>query len=334
MSDGQHAVAKILAMGLLEGNYFPVQLSKTFLERTIFGKVHSDLTSDFIDYMSPSDAELMKHALDNFDVNYDDPIDNLDTFQCKWQPTKDNFKKLMKGVADKEMIQKPMFVIDCWHPILKEILDNEVEQACESETKSQEIEARMIEESRRDLMSVNNKIARFEKTSKISTNSELSTEQTTKHGNIFSALREERDTRDTTAEVSTPPGNEDGNRDGSSESNRDMSNEVSDRKEREVYEKSIQEKFEEKIRYSPKQSKKVKNEGGKAAWKAAVLRLVRKSRALVELARESAGMDADMKSAIFGISEVSDTITEELGEYERRTEKEDGMRKARQEIGC
>ncbi|CAG9814649.1 unnamed protein product [Phaedon cochleariae] len=77
---------------------------------------------------------------------------------------------------------------------------------------------------------------------------------------------------------------------------------------------------------SPKQSKKAKDEGGTAALKAAVLRLVRKSRALVELARDSAGMDAEMKSAIFDISEVSDTITKELGEYEQRTEKEERER--------
>lgn len=119
------AVAKILAKGLLEENYFPVQLSKTFLERTIFGRVHSDLTSDLLDYMPRSDAELIKCALNNFDVDYDDLLDCLDTFQCKWKPTKDNFKKLMEDVADKEMIQKPMFVIDCWRPILNGIISFE-----------------------------------------------------------------------------------------------------------------------------------------------------------------------------------------------------------------
>ncbi|CAG9817742.1 unnamed protein product [Phaedon cochleariae] len=77
---------------------------------------------------------------------------------------------------------------------------------------------------------------------------------------------------------------------------------------------------------SPKQSKKAKDEGGTAALRAAVLRLVRRSRALVELARDSSGMDAEMKSAIFDISEVSDTITKELGEYEQRTEKEERER--------
>lgn len=65
----------------------------------------------------------MSQALEDFDsVENEDILEILDTLECKWSPSKENIKQLVLDIAHKEIIQKPMFVIDSWKSILKDLL--------------------------------------------------------------------------------------------------------------------------------------------------------------------------------------------------------------------
>ncbi|CAH1118235.1 unnamed protein product [Phaedon cochleariae] len=117
------AVAKILAKGLLEENYLPVQLSKSFIECCIFGENKSNTIEDFSKYISTMDSEIIAGAMQNFhEVDYSELLECLDSLDCKWQPKQDNIGKLIKDLAHKEIIQKPMFIISHWRLVLGNII--------------------------------------------------------------------------------------------------------------------------------------------------------------------------------------------------------------------
>lgn len=117
------AVAKILAKGLLEENYLPVQLSKSFIECCIYGENKSNIVEDFLKYVSTMDSEILAGAMQNFhEVDYSELLECLDNLDCKWQPKHDNIVKLIKDLAHKEIIQKPMFIMSHWHSVLRNII--------------------------------------------------------------------------------------------------------------------------------------------------------------------------------------------------------------------
>ena len=45
-------------------------------------------------------------------------IDALDSHECHQIPTEDNLIALLSSLGHKALIQEPMYVIDCWHPIV------------------------------------------------------------------------------------------------------------------------------------------------------------------------------------------------------------------------
>lgn len=123
------AVAKILKKGWLDEKYYPVQFSKIFMERCIFGETLSDLTEDFLKYVSEMDSQIIKNAKDNFkNVDEDELLDCLENLECKWKPNQDNIQKLIFDLAHKELIQKPMFIINNWSTILKNMITSEQHQ--------------------------------------------------------------------------------------------------------------------------------------------------------------------------------------------------------------
>lgn len=116
-------VAKILKKGWLDEKYFPIQFSKIFMEKCMFGETLSDLTEDFLKYVSEMDSKIMKKAIDDFgNVDEDELLECLENLDCKWKPNRENIEKLIFDLAHKELIQKPMFIINNWSTILNNMM--------------------------------------------------------------------------------------------------------------------------------------------------------------------------------------------------------------------
>ncbi|KAJ8047916.1 hypothetical protein HOLleu_00033 [Holothuria leucospilota] len=117
-------VAKIMLYGWNICGYFPSQLSVSFLEISISGKIGSgNLLEDFLSYLSDQEATILKSALQDFNsYPADDITDVLDTYGCRTIPNKDNLRTLLSEIAHKEIIQAPAFVSECWSKVL-DVLD-------------------------------------------------------------------------------------------------------------------------------------------------------------------------------------------------------------------
>ena len=71
-------------------------------------------------HISKPEKEIIEQALHNFgSVDQDTLIDVLDSHECHQIPTEENISALVTQLGHKALIQTPMFVIDCWRPILK-----------------------------------------------------------------------------------------------------------------------------------------------------------------------------------------------------------------------
>lgn len=69
------------------------------------------------------DSKIFRQALTDFEsTDFDELLDCLENLDCKWKPTKENIDRLVKDLAHQELIQKPMFVINCWTLVVKNIM--------------------------------------------------------------------------------------------------------------------------------------------------------------------------------------------------------------------
>lgn len=115
------AVGKVLVLSYKQEKYFPIQLSKMFLQKCIFNytPTEEDLILSFLSFLPEIDRVTVKDALDNFGQSDEaELIEALSNFHLRVYPTKDNLRKLITEVAHHELIQKPSFVTLCWSSIL------------------------------------------------------------------------------------------------------------------------------------------------------------------------------------------------------------------------
>lgn len=123
------AVALILGHGWKKERYFPIKIAPIVFEFCVLGEIHSSLTLNFLKFISPFDAGTVKKALKQFDdVDEDELMDILTSYDCKWKPKKDNIEQLIKDIAHKELVQKPMYILKCWASHLQHIMTLEVLQ--------------------------------------------------------------------------------------------------------------------------------------------------------------------------------------------------------------
>lgn len=110
------AIAKIFVKGFEMEKYLPVKISLVFIKFCLNIDVDDeDLLNDFYSYICESDNMIIKRALENFeDVDQDELIDVIATYDAKWNPNRNNLSKLLRDIAHKELIQKPAFVIKCF----------------------------------------------------------------------------------------------------------------------------------------------------------------------------------------------------------------------------
>lgn len=81
------------------------------------------LLSNFLKYVSESESNVLKHALENFDeTDNNDLLEVISNFDSKWFPTKPNIKQLIMDIAHKELVQKPSFFARCFLPHLQNII--------------------------------------------------------------------------------------------------------------------------------------------------------------------------------------------------------------------
>ncbi|KAM9717484.1 uncharacterized protein ACNS7B_021134 [Menidia menidia] len=117
------AVGRILLKGFQDCQYLPIKLAPPFLEEMFYGEVHSDLTRSFLMYVSTQEQDVLKHALDHFDtVDDDDLLEVLDRYECRKRVTAATLPDILAEISHKELVQKSMFVIDCWREVTQPLI--------------------------------------------------------------------------------------------------------------------------------------------------------------------------------------------------------------------
>ncbi|XP_024118320.1 uncharacterized protein LOC112139717 [Oryzias melastigma] len=112
------AVARILLKGYLDCQYFPNKLALPFIEQVLFDGVYTDLKSHFLQFVSNQEREVLMQAINDISaVEWDDLVEVLDSYGCRRRITAETFPTILNEIAHKELVQKPMFVIDCWREI-------------------------------------------------------------------------------------------------------------------------------------------------------------------------------------------------------------------------
>lgn len=117
--DEWQAVARVLVLGWKCARYFPVQLAAPFLEEALYGTASSSCKDAFLQYVSDQEKQVLLSAIEDFDsVDKDAVIDLLDVHECHHIPYKENLLPLLSQLGHKSIIQSPMYIIECWRPIL------------------------------------------------------------------------------------------------------------------------------------------------------------------------------------------------------------------------
>ncbi|KAJ8025184.1 hypothetical protein HOLleu_35318 [Holothuria leucospilota] len=117
-SDRWESIARIFVKGWKDTGYFPIIIAPAFMEECIFGShSNADILHSFMLYVSSFERDVLEGALKGFPDDTDELLDILSGYDCKKIPRSGEFKSLLQEIAHKELIQKPMFVINSWRPV-------------------------------------------------------------------------------------------------------------------------------------------------------------------------------------------------------------------------
>ena len=113
------AIGRILLKGYQDCQYLPNKLALPFLEQVLFKCVYSDLNVHFLQFVSREERDIFMQAMSDFStVDCDDLVEILDSYGCRRRITAKTLPTILDEIAHKELVQKPMFVIDCWREII------------------------------------------------------------------------------------------------------------------------------------------------------------------------------------------------------------------------
>lgn len=116
------AIARIILKGYKDCGYLPIKLALPFMHEVLFGSIYADIIQYFFEYVSYSEKQTLATALDTFSVvDEAELLDVLDNYGCRRKITSTNYRATLFEIAHKELIQKPMFVIDAWKEILQDM---------------------------------------------------------------------------------------------------------------------------------------------------------------------------------------------------------------------
>ncbi|XP_034530350.1 uncharacterized protein LOC117805870 [Notolabrus celidotus] len=119
-SDTWKAVGRILLKGYQTCQYLPIKLALPFVEEILYGAVCSDLLETFKYFVSLQDHNILSKALTDFcSVDTDELMDVLENYECRKRVTAETLRDILMEIAHKELVQKPMYVIDCWKDVIQ-----------------------------------------------------------------------------------------------------------------------------------------------------------------------------------------------------------------------
>ena len=137
------AVGKILSFGWRQESYFPIEIAMPFFEQCLFDEPSSDLVDTFLRFVPTSESDVLRQAMEDMtSVDNEELLDVLNDHDCKYRPTAENLQTIIKQIAHKEMIQAPMFIIDCFKDTMKGLgLNKEILASiyCESQPTTRKV---------------------------------------------------------------------------------------------------------------------------------------------------------------------------------------------------
>ncbi|KAJ8050224.1 hypothetical protein HOLleu_03340 [Holothuria leucospilota] len=122
------AIARILLKGFKDTGYFPIMMAPAFMEECIFGIQSGDILESFMHYVSDFERDVLQKALPDFPEDTDELLNIMDGYECQQIPKPENLVRLLQEIAHKELIQKPMFIVDCWRPVITPIICHDLDQ--------------------------------------------------------------------------------------------------------------------------------------------------------------------------------------------------------------
>ncbi|XP_023932019.1 uncharacterized protein LOC106182062 isoform X1 [Lingula anatina] len=128
------AIGRVLLYGFKYTGYWPIKLSKAFLFSVICSneeEVKSCLLEDFWKFVTKPDMEVLHQAYENYtQVDEDELLDCLETYECRAKPKEDNIRSVILEIAHTQLIQKPTFVGNCMRECLLDakINPNKIEE--------------------------------------------------------------------------------------------------------------------------------------------------------------------------------------------------------------
>ncbi|KAL3856379.1 hypothetical protein ACJMK2_011147, partial [Sinanodonta woodiana] len=105
------AIGRILEVSYEQCGFFPVMLSRAFINHAVYvthatWQTQQYLLEDFLNFVNDSDRDILTKALQDFEQADTDDV------------MEENIHQTVMEIAEKELIQEPMFVIDTWAPHL------------------------------------------------------------------------------------------------------------------------------------------------------------------------------------------------------------------------
>ena len=118
------SVTRVLVVGFIQANYFPISMSLAFFASSRFGEesVSSQVfIESFHKYVSKDECETLQKCNDSneYDPGNDgDVLDFLSSYKCYRVPTKEAMPNIILELAHQEIIQKPKYIANAWSPII------------------------------------------------------------------------------------------------------------------------------------------------------------------------------------------------------------------------
>lgn len=79
----------------------------------------SNLVDTFMRFISSQDRDILQQALNDFtSVDSDELLEVLANYKCRTRVTAETLRDILVEIAHKQLVQKPMFVIDCWKEVV------------------------------------------------------------------------------------------------------------------------------------------------------------------------------------------------------------------------
>ncbi|KAK3754730.1 hypothetical protein QZH41_019376 [Actinostola sp. cb2023] len=118
LSKGEYiTLGKIIGHGYVLTGFFPVMLSQSYMQSVLIGEetVSDDFVmTDFINYLSPYEANTLQHILTSPKLEVDDidfVIELEDRYGMRIPPNPSNIRNIVQQMARSELLEMPMFTM-------------------------------------------------------------------------------------------------------------------------------------------------------------------------------------------------------------------------------